>query len=93
MKRASQEKERERQFEWDKQERELQRELQRDQEKHRQEMEKIDFQAKIREQEARATEEGRRQSEGNGDEVPIKRAIGKVPKLSLIHISEPTRPY
>jgi len=61
----------------DKQERELQRE----QEKHRQEMEKIDFQAKIREQEARITQEGRRHSEGNGDEVPIGRAVGKVPKM------------
>jgi len=44
-------------------------------------MEKLDFQAKIQEQEARITEVGRRQSEGNGDEVPIGRAVGKVPKM------------
>ena len=75
--RARQEKERERQFEMDRQEREMQIE----QEKHKQEMEKLDFQAKIREQEARTAEEGRRRSEGNGDEVPIGRAIGKVPKM------------
>ena len=75
--RATQEKERERQFEIDRQEREMQIE----QEKHKQEMEKIDFQAKIREQEARITEVGRRQSEGNGDEVPIGKAVGKIPKM------------
>ena len=75
--RARQEKERERQFEMDRQEREMQIE----QEKHIQEMEKLDFQAKIREQEARTAEEGRRRSEGNGDEVPIGRAVGKVPKM------------
>jgi len=57
------------------------REMQIEQEKHKQETEKLDFQAKIREQEARITEVGRRQSEGNGDEVPIGRAIGKVPKM------------
>jgi len=69
--------ERARQFEFDKQEREMQMEH----EKHKHGMEKLDLQAKIREQEARTTEEGRRQSEGNGDEVPIRRAVGKVPKM------------
>jgi len=44
-----------RQFEIDRQEREMQIEH----EKHKQEMEKLDFQAKIREQEARTTEERR----------------------------------
>jgi len=72
-----QEKERERQFEMDRQERELQIE----QEKHKQEMEKLDFQAKMRKREARTTEEGRRRSEGNGDEVPIGKAVGKIPKI------------
>ena len=66
-----------RRFEFDKQEREMQMEH----EKHKQEMEKLDFQAKIRERQARTTEEGRRQSEGNGDEVPIGRAVGKIPKM------------
>jgi len=50
-------------------------------EKHKQEMEKLDFQAKIRQQEARITEVGRRQSERNGDEVPIGRSVCKVPKM------------
>ena len=44
-------------------------------------MDKLDFQAKIREQEARITEVGRRQSEGNGDEVPMEKAVGKIPKM------------
>ena len=69
--------ERARQFEFDKQEREMQMEY----EKHKHGMEKSDLQAKIREQEARTIEEGRRQSEMNGDEVPIGRAVGKVPKM------------
>jgi len=69
--------ERARQFELDRQEREMQLE----QEKHKQEMKKLDFQAKMREQEAMTTEEGRRQSEGNGDAIPIGRAVGKVPKM------------
>jgi len=55
--------------------------MQMEHEKHKQEMEKLDFQAKIREQEARTTEEGRRQSEGHGDGVLIGRAVGKVPKM------------
>ena len=55
--------------------------MQMEHEKHREEMEKLDYQAKIREQEARTTEEGIRQSEGYGDEVPIGRAVGKVPKM------------
>ena len=55
--------------------------MQQEHEKHKLESEKLDFQARIREQEARTTDEGRRRSEGNGDEVPIGKAVGKIPKM------------
>jgi len=69
--------ERARQFELDKQKREMQLEHQ----KHKQEMERLDLQARLREREARATEKKRRQSEGNEDEVPTGKAVGKIPKM------------
>ena len=85
---ARQEKEKERQFELDQKERELQLEqerakicAEREYEKHREEMEKLDFQARLREQEAKATEGKGKQTDGNGDEVPIGKAVGKVPKM------------
>jgi len=60
--------------------------MQLEHERHKQEVEKLDFQAKIREQEARTTEKGRRQSVGNGDEVPIGRAVGKFPKMPYFDV-------
>jgi len=53
----------------------------REYENHRQEMEKVDFQARLREKEARATERRGKQSDGNGDEVPVGKVVGKVPKM------------
>jgi len=50
-------------------------------EKHRQVMEKLDLQARLREQEARAIEGRGKQSDGNGDEVSVGKAVGKVPKM------------
>jgi len=44
-------------------------------------MEKLDFHARLREQEAKATERKGKQTDGNGDEVPIGKAVGKVPKM------------
>jgi len=75
----------------DQKERELQLEqerakifAEREHERHKQEMEKLDFQAKLREQEARATEGRGKQSDGIGDEVPIGKAVGKVTKMPYV---------
>jgi len=55
--------------------------MQLEHEKHKQEMERLDLQSRLREREARAIEVTGKQDDGNGDEVPIGRAVGKVPKM------------
>ena len=82
---ARQEKEKKRQFELDQKERKLQLEqehakicAEKEYEKHEQEIEKLDLKTRLRKQEARATEGRGRQSDGNGEEVPIGKAVGKV---------------
>ena len=50
-------------------------------EKHRQEMEKLNLQVRLRELEARVTEGRGKESNGNGGEVPVGKAEGKVPKM------------
>jgi len=50
-------------------------------EKHKQEMERLDFQARLREWEVKATEVRERQNDGNGDEGSVGKVVGKVPKM------------
>jgi len=51
----------------------------REYERHKQEMEKLDFQSRLREREA--TEGRERPNDGNGNEGSIGRSVGKAPKM------------
>jgi len=44
-------------------------------------MEKLNFQVRLRELEARVAEGRGKQSDGNGREVPVGKVVGKVPKM------------
>jgi len=44
-------------------------------------MEKLDFQARLREREAKEREGREKQNDGNGNEGHIGKAVGKVPKM------------
>ena len=55
--------------------------LKRKMKKHRQEMEKLHLQVRLRELEARVTEGRGKESNGNGGKVPVGKAEGKVPKM------------
>jgi len=53
----------------------------REYEQHKLEMEKLDFQSRLREREAIEREGRERPNDGNGDEGSIGRAVGKAPKM------------